>query len=91
MAGAGYGAIVGLGLGQGPWHGREIGTDNFKLDPRGRLHKLLSHFVTSSFSLLLFLKPVMESRFTFFLVADTRLYTLPCRSVRPPVRHIFEL
>ena len=33
--------------------------------------------------------------FFLFLVADTRLYTLPCRSVgrsvRPSVRHIFEL
>ena len=26
-----------------------------------------------------------------FLVADTRLYTLPCRSVRPSVRHISKL
>ena len=26
-----------------------------------------------------------------FLVADTRLYTLPCRSVGPSIRHIPEL
>ena len=48
-----------------------------------------SSFIAFSVLPLIFSSSFSSSH-SVFLVADTRLYTLPCRSVRPSVRHIFE-
>ena len=58
------------------------------------LFPLIFLLVSIWFPFVLSLVQVFSLFFSCFLVADTRLYTLPCRSVGPSVRpsvcHIFE-